>query len=230
MAFFDFLSGADEAQKQAKKATREAINFQREGQEKAAGAVTQYLGPAANYGPAQSRLYDLSGLNGGQAMERAFGEFRESPQYNFLRQQGEGAAQRAAAAGGRLASGRTLADLDRFGQGLADQSYGDYYGRIRDLYGASLGAAGSLGGQLAGIYGNGGNNLANLAMQGGMQQAQYAGQRGGVLGDLLSQGIAAGSYIAGASLGAPGSAASSYGGSGASRNAYMPAYGPQRPY
>lgn len=204
MAFFDFLTGADEAQKAAEKATKKAIAFQREGQDKAAGV----LQPGANYAPAMSRLNALAGLDGRQAQLDAFGQFQESPEFQFQREQGEQAAQRAAAAGGQLASGRTLADLSRFGQGLANQSYGQYYDRLRDLYGTSLGTANNL----AGIYGNGGNNLANITMQGGMQQANLAGQRGGVLGDLLSQGAALAAYAyGGGQVGTPGNSGSSYG-------------------
>ena len=203
MAFLDFLSGADEAQVEIRKATKQAINFQREGQQKA----TDLLSPGANYGPVQSKLYDLSGLNGGQAQQAAFGQYVESPEVAFMRSQGEGAAQRAAAAGGRLASGRTLADLNSFGQGLAQQGYGNYYSRLRDLYGSALGTANGL----AGIYANGGNTLANITLQGGQQQAQYAGQRGGMLGDLLSQGAALAAYAyGGGSVGTPGNSGSSY--------------------
>ena len=200
MAFFDFLTGADEAQKAAEKATKRAITFQREGQDKAAGI----LQPGAQYAPIQSKLYDLTGLNGAQAQQNAFGQYVESPEVQFQREQGEQAAQRAAAAGGQLASGRTLADLTKFGQGLAQQGYGQYYDRIRDLYGSALNTAGGL----ANIYGQGGSNLANLQMQGGMQAADYAGQRGGVFGDLLSQGAALAAYAYGAK---PGASGSSYG-------------------
>lgn len=204
MAFLDFLSGADEAEDAIKKATKKAIAFQREGQDKAAGI----LSPGANYAPIQSKLYDLTGLNGAQAQQNAFGQYVESPEVQFMRQQGEQAAQRAAAAGGQLASGRTLADLSKFGQGLAQQGYGDYYNRIRDLYGTSLGTANNL----AGIYGQGGSALANITMQGGQQQANYAGQRGGMLGDLLSQGAALAAYAyGGGKVGTPGGSGSSYG-------------------
>lgn len=202
MAFLDFLSGADEAEKAIKKATKQAIGFQREGQDKATGV----LSPGANYAPIQSKLYDLTGLNGAQAQQNAFGSYVESPEVQFMREQGEQAAQRAAAAGGQLASGRTLADLSRFGQGLAQQGYGQYYDRLRDLYGTSLGTANNL----AGIYGQGGSALANITMQGGQQQANYAGQRGGMLGDLLSQGAAMAAFAAGGGFGAPGGSGSSY--------------------
>jgi hypothetical protein len=189
MAFFDFLGGGDEGAKEIERATKKSLQFAQEGRDRATGV----LSPAAQYGPIQSRLYDLAGLNGAQAQQSAFGQFSESPEFAFLRSQGEEAAQRAAAAGGQLASGRTLAALSRFGQGLASQSYGQYYDRLRDLYGTALGTAGSL----AGIYGNSGNALANIQMQGGSQLANYKAQQGNVLSDLLSQGLAAGSYIYG---------------------------------
>lgn len=208
MAFFDFLTGADEQAKAIKKATNQAIQYQQQGTDKAAGI----LAPGANFGTAQSKLYDLSGLNGAQAQQGAFGQYVESPEVQFQREQGEQAAQRAAAAGGQLASGRTLADLSRFGQGLAQQGYGQYYNRISDLYGSALGTANNL----AGIYSQGGSNLANLAMGGGQQYAQAKGAQGGVLGDLLSQGAALAAYAyGGGKVGSPGATGSSYKGTGA---------------
>lgn len=189
MAFFDFLTGADEQAKAQKQANEQAIRFQREGTANAANV----LKPGANYGPIQSRLYDLAGINGGQAQQTAFGQYVESPEVQFQREQGEQAAQRSAAAGGRLASGRTLADLSKFGQGLAQQGYGDYFNRLNNLYGSALNTAGGL----ANIYGQGGSNLANLAMTGGSQYAQAKGAQGGVFGDLLSQAAGLGAYAYG---------------------------------
>lgn len=204
MAFFDFLSGADEAQKASEKATKKAIAFQQQGQDKAAGV----LQPGANYAPIQSKLYDLSGVNGAQAQQNAFGQYVESPEVQWQREQGEQARLRAQAAGGQLASGRTATAAMTFGQGLAQQGYGQYYDRLSNLYGSALGTANNL----AGIYGNGGNALASLAMQGGQQAAQYAGQRGGVLGDMLSQGAALAAYAyGGGKVGTPGGSGSSYG-------------------
>jgi hypothetical protein len=202
MAFFDFLTGADEAQRASEKTTKRSLAFATEGRDQAASI----LRPGANYQPAMGQLNALAGLDGAQAQQDAFGRFQESPEIQFQRQQGEQAAQRSAAAGGQLASGRTLADLSKFGQGLASQSYGDYYGRLNDLYKTSLGTADDL----AGIYSNSGNNLANLQMQGGQQSAQYAGQAGGVFGDLLSQAAGLGAYVYG-NRRTPGGSGSSYG-------------------
>lgn len=203
MGFFDFLSGADEQAKAIKKATQQSIDFAREGQDRAASI----LAPAANFGPAQSKLYDLSGLNGAQSQQNAFSQYVESPEVQFYRDQGLEAAQRSAAARGGLMSGRTLADLSKFNQGLAQTGYGDYYNRINNLYGSALGTANNL----AGVYSGGGNTLANLAMQGGSQYAQAKGAQGGVLGDLLSQGMSLAGYAAGSYLGRPGGTGSSYG-------------------
>ncbi len=221
MAFFDFLSGADEAAQEQAKATKKAIAFQQQGQDKAAGV----LQPGANYQPIQSKLYDLTGMNGAQAQQNAFGQYVESPEVQFQREQGEQAAMRGAAAGGQLASGRTLADLSRFGQGLAQQGYGQYYDRLANLHGTALNTAGNL----AGIYGNTGNNLANITMQGGAQQAQFAGQRGGVLGDMLSQGAALAAYAyGGGQVGTPGNSGSSYDpGVGPGGKGYMTYGGPR---
>lgn len=189
MAFFDFLTGADEQAKAIKKATKKAIAFEQQGRDTAIGG----LQAGANYAPIQGKLYDLSGLNGGQAQQNAFGQYVESPEVQFQREQGEQAAMRGAAAGGQLASGRTLADLSKFGQGLAQQGYGNYYDRLRDLYGSALGTAGNI----AGIRSGSGSNLASLAMNGGSQYAQARGAQGGVFGDLLSQAAGLGAYVYG---------------------------------
>lgn len=204
MAFFDFLTGADEAQEAAEKATKRAIQFQQQGQDKAAGV----LQPGANYAPSMGMLDRLAGLEGRQAQQDAFGQYQESPEVQFYREQGEQAAQRAAAAGGQLASGRTLADLADYGQKLATTGIGNWWNRISDIYKSKLGTAGGI----ASIHANGGNALASIAQQGGQQQAQLAGQRGGVLGDLLSQGAALAAYAyGGGQVGTPGNSGSSYG-------------------
>lgn len=203
MAFFDFLSGADEQAKEIRKATNQALRYEQEGQTRAA----DILRPAANFQPTQSMLYDLAGVNGAQAQQNAFGRYVESPEVQWQREQGEQSAMRAAAAGGQLASGRTLADLAKYGQGLAQQGYGNYWNRLSSLYGSALGAAGGL----ADVYSGGGSRLANIQMGGGQQLAAAEGQRGGVLGDLLSQGAALAAYAAGGgSVGTPGSTASMY--------------------
>lgn len=61
--------------------------------------------------------------------------FFNSPDYQFALQQGGQAVDRSAAAGGRLASGNTLAAAQQYGQGLATQNYQNYLSGLRGLAG-----------------------------------------------------------------------------------------------
>lgn len=56
-------------------------------------------------------------------------DFQASPSYQFALEQGLGAIQNSAAAGGGLESGRTLKALQGYGQNLANQEYQNWYGR-----------------------------------------------------------------------------------------------------
>jgi len=105
------------------------------------------------------------GLPGGNS--DALGAFRQSPGYDFALKTGQNQVQTSAAAGGRLFSGGTLKSLDRFGQGQADQQFGNWYDRLGGLSGAggaAVGTAVNAGSNMA-------NNLSNLAVQGGDAKA-----------------------------------------------------------
>lgn len=192
MSLFGWLTGADKAAKALKKANAQATAFTREGQD--------MLRPGANYQPAQNKMFDLLGLNGAQGQENAFGAYRESPEVAFMREQGEGSLQRSAAAGGGLASGRTLADSQRFGQGLEQQGFGDYYSRLRDLYESTKGTAG----QVAGYS----NRLGDLALGYGQQKASMAQQNSPW--SVISGIGAIGADIAGTYFGKPKTSTSIY--------------------
>lgn len=61
--------------------------------------------------------------------------FRETPAYQFQMSEGTKAIDRGAAARGSLKSGARLKALQTFGQGLADQTYGDYMNRLAAISG-----------------------------------------------------------------------------------------------
>jgi hypothetical protein len=158
--------GSKSAKKSARAqqaAIQQAMALQREGMGKAEGL----LQPGANYKPAMMRLQDLLGLNGGQSQQDAYGAFRDTPGYRFNLEQGLGAANRSAAAHGAAMSGRTLTDLAKFGSGLADQTYNQYYNNLDNMYRSQLGTAGNL----AGVYTGGADSLAKLAVGGGQAKA-----------------------------------------------------------
>ena len=143
-------------------------------------------------GESVNRLRTLLGLNPNAASDPAFGnqldwfdlqKFRTDPGYQFRLAEGEKAINRGAAAAGRYDSGRTLKDLARFNQGLADQSYGDAFNRYNTNKANTFNRLSTLAGMgqvSAGQSGNqamyAGNSLANIALQSGAAQA--AGQMG----------------------------------------------------
>jgi hypothetical protein len=67
--------------------------------------------------------------------------FEASPGYQFRLDEGMKAIERAAAARGLRLSGSTLMDSARFGQGLASDEFGRFYGRQVDQYGREYAAA-----------------------------------------------------------------------------------------
>lgn len=70
------------------------------------------------------------GLNGAAGNAAATGAFQAGPGYQFALDQGMQALTRGASAGGMLASGNTLTAANQFGQGLANQEYGNWLGRL----------------------------------------------------------------------------------------------------
>ena len=93
-----------------------------------------------------------------------FGGFQESPGYKFAFDQGTDAVNALAGAKGGLNSGRTMQDLNTFGQGIANQEYGNWWNRLSGLAGSGQNAAAQQGTAMtnaaAGVsqaYGNIGN-------------------------------------------------------------------------
>lgn len=211
MSLLGWLTGADKAAKATNRAYKAATAATKAGQAKSEALML----PGANYQPAQNKLFDLLGLNGAQGQQNAFGAYQESPEVAFMREQGEGALQRSAAAGGGLASGRTLADSQKFGQGLAQQGFGDYYSRLRDFYESTKGTA---GGVAAGYTGTA-NRLGDLALGKGQAKAQSATQNSPW--SVISGIAGIGADLAGAYMGMP----KVPGASSASSYAYSPSGG-----
>lgn len=67
--------------------------------------------------------------------------FQQSPGYQWAFDQGTAGVNALAGARGGLNSGRTMQDLTKFGQGIANQEWGNYMNRLAGLTDASMGAA-----------------------------------------------------------------------------------------
>lgn len=124
--------------------------------------------------------------------------FQASPGYQFAMDQGREAVEGSVAARSGLNSGAALAELTRFGQGLANQEYGNFFNRLAGLAGTGLSA---VGGQ-ADVGQRYGNAIANNMLGAGQSTAQgianagnarAAGTIGGVnaFNQAIGQGIGA---------------------------------------
>lgn len=105
----------------------------------------------------------LLGLQGQDAANKAMATYQQSPGYQWQLGQGLRAVDAGAAAGVRqpgVRSGATIKAEEAYGQGLAQQDFGNYYTRLN---------------QLAGMGQSAGTSLANLGTWGAAQDVQ-AGQ------------------------------------------------------
>ncbi len=131
-------------------------------------------------GQALQQQLALSGALGPEAFQQAY---QESPQMQFLREQGEQAALRTAAARGGVGGGNVMKELARYGTGLASQDLQNQIGNLQALSAQGLGARGSA----ANIATGGAQQLANLGVLGGTSGLQAATQQGTQLANLAQQ-------------------------------------------
>ncbi len=141
----------------------------------------------------------LVGLQGPEAQQQAMAGFEQSPLFQSLQQQGEGAILQNAAATGGLRGGDVQAALSQFRPQLLNQLIEQQYGRLGGIAGTGLGvttnlfntgqasAAGQAG---AGIESasNVGNLLANQAQAIAGGQMARGGLQRQVFGDILAIG------------------------------------------
>lgn len=120
------------------------------------------------YGGADNKMpVQDTDVAGSASSDDPYARFRATPGYQFQLTEGQRAIDSSAAARGGLMRGSTLARLQEFGQGLADQTYGQYYNRLAALAGmgqTATGAATSLGSSTA-------SNLGNLYLGAGDARA-----------------------------------------------------------
>ena len=180
--------------------------------QQAAGGVNQFTGAGVS---AQQRQAALTGAFGPEAQQQAFATFTESPGQAFLREQGLRQVANAASATGGLVGGNVLSELQRQGQGLAQQDFANQFNRLGSLSSQGLQAAGQAGqflsqagqqqAQLAAQNAQLGTQ-ANLASAGNrlsarQGQANLFGQGAGIGASLAGQGANIGSNLAGQGAG-----------------------------
>jgi hypothetical protein len=159
---------------------------------------------------AQDQIMQLLGI-GGDASAEGYGslakpfsqtDFEQDPGYAFRQSEGMRALERSAAARGNLLSGGTLRGIQRFGQDLASQEYGNAFNRYQIERNARLnplqslmGAGQSATNVMTGNVGQAGQNeAANLMNAGAARASGYVGSANALGGALSSIGQAAASY------------------------------------
>jgi len=164
----DGILGGDDAAGDAAavqaRATREATAEQRRQFDLTRDDLSPFLQAGTG---ALTQEQALLGLSGQQAQQRAIDEFSLRPDQQFIRQQGEQALVRNAAATGGLGGGNVLKELQTFGQGTASQALSEQLNRLSALRtgGQSTGTSlGAFGAQSA-------SNIGSNIIAGGQAQA-----------------------------------------------------------
>jgi len=148
----------------------------------------------------------------GSAMPFDF-QYSEDPGAAFRMAEGVKALDRSAAARGGLLSGATLKGVQRYGQDLGSQEYGNAFNRYVTRFNANTGERNQLYNRLAGVAGTGQTTAGQLASQGAVE----AGNVGNIMvGSAANQGNAM--------MAAAGARNSAYGGAA---NMLGRIYGPQ---
>jgi hypothetical protein len=159
---------------------------------------------------AQQQIMQLLGSGGDASMPgygslaRPFGQqdFEQDPGYAFRQQEGRRALERSAAARGGLLSGNTLRGIQRFGQDLASQEYGNAFNRFQIERAARLNPLQSLMGSgqsaanvMTGATGQAGQNIGQMQLGAGQARASgYVGSANALGGALSSVGSAIARY------------------------------------
>lgn len=162
-------AGSAVAGSKAAGATQSAANTAAQEQQTALTQQEQLAAPYTGLGTsAIPQLQTLLGLTGGGTSDKpntsaAEAALAATPGYQFTLNQGLQGVENSAAAKGMLNSGNTLAALDQYGSGLADQTYQQAVGNLENTVGIGQAAA---AGQAANI-GNAATNMGNIAVSQG---------------------------------------------------------------
>lgn len=143
-------SAANKAASAQKNAANQAIAATQQNYDRTKSDLQPYITLGGN------AVGTLNALNSGDTSA-----FHADPGYQFAFDQGLQGLDRSAAARGSLYSGGHSADLIRYGQGMADQQYGQFYNRLMGLASLGQNASSNLGSVGTGNAASIGANLTN---------------------------------------------------------------------
>lgn len=147
---------ANKSAKATSNASRDAISEQDKALQQQAELSAPYRGLGESAIPQLQALLGISGSG-----TDATTALRNTPGYQFAREQGLTAATNAATAQGLSLSGNTLEALDKYGTGLTDQTYQSQVGNLLSTVGIGQGAAAGQAANVGSAAANKGNILVN---------------------------------------------------------------------
>ena len=142
-----FLTGKPESSTSNKQAQSQSTQSSLSQNQYYPQAQQTFQGTANQTGGATNSMAALLGQGGDPAAQNAaFQKFRDGTGYQFQMDQGTQAINGNQAARGLLDSGSTAKALTTFGQGTADQSFGQYMQHLQGLANTGLQAGGLIAG------------------------------------------------------------------------------------
>ena len=200
-------SGAKKAARAQEQAAQRAEQTQREMFERQIALQEPFRQAGMT---AQQEIMQLLGIGGDAgaedygSMARPFGQqdFEQDPGDAFRQAEGMRALERSAAARGGLLSGNTMRGIQRFGQDLASQEYGNAFNRFQIERAARLnplqsmmGSGQSAANVMTGATGQAASNIGQMQLGAGQARASgYVGQANALAGALQGVGQAASSF------------------------------------
>lgn len=164
----------------------------------AVGKITNMLGLGEltqrgnNYGQ-----YWIDPTNAKALQEQSLADFETTPGYQWRKQEGIDGLDRSAAARGLLRSGAQLKAVQRFGDGLASEEYGNYFDRLMGVSTGGAGAATAANSTSAGLTQSAGNYLATGGAQRGSAYASGARDFASGIGAGVNNTLAGAYYFGG---------------------------------
>lgn len=158
-------------------ATKSASNAAISEQQQALQSQQQLAAPYTALGTSAMPQYEaLLGIGAGANSATTLAALQNTPGYQFTQQQGQQGILNAASASGGV-GGNTLAALDQYNTGLADQTYQNAVGNAQGAVGLGQAAA---AGQASNI-GTAASNIGNIAIgQGQTNAGIYANEAAGL--------------------------------------------------
>ena len=142
------------------------------------------LGEFSSAGSNDGKIY-VDPANAKNLQTQALADFQTTPGYQFRMDEGVKGLDRSAASRGLLRSGAQQKAITNFGQGIASEEYGNYFGNLMSLAGMGGQAVGGANNTSAGLV----QGAGNMMTQGGIARGSGYAAGANALASGISKGV-----------------------------------------